>query len=61
MRQRLQHLGFRAPVGTTPETEEEAAERDAEAIAAFQAAQGLEETGALDDATRAALESEHGT
>ena len=60
VRQRLRHLGFRAPLGT-PETEEEANAADAEAIAAFQVSQGLEETGSLDDATLAALESEHGS
>jgi hypothetical protein len=59
VRQRLEHLGFRRPA--RGETEEEAAAADSEAIAAFQTSQGLEATGIIDDATRAALESAHGS
>jgi peptidoglycan hydrolase-like protein with peptidoglycan-binding domain len=61
VRQRLEHLGFRRPIRTTAETEEEAAEADSEAITAFQVSQGLDATGTLDDATHAALESAHGS
>ena len=59
VRQRLEHLGFRPPTGGAAGTAEETADADSEAIAAFQTSQGLDATGAIDDATRSALASAH--
>jgi type VI secretion system secreted protein VgrG len=59
-RRRLEHLGYRRPSDAN-ETEAEAAEADRVAIANFQRAQGLEPTGVMDDATRAALLAAHGS
>lgn len=54
VRMRLAHLGYlRAP-------HEDDAAFDA-AVAAFQAAQGLDVTGTVDDATRSALKQAHGS
>jgi hypothetical protein len=60
VRQRLQHIGYLRPA---PEglSEADAAGRDREAITNFQRAKGLPPTGTMDDATRAALDEEHGT
>lgn len=52
---RLVHLGYLPGLDAGDPA---AVER---AIAAFQSAQGIEPTGALDDATRAALETAHGS
>ena len=62
VRKRLQHLGYGRAPGAR---EEEVSDADAEvldrlAILAFQHAQGLKATGAMDDATRAALAKMHG-
>jgi Putative peptidoglycan binding domain len=57
VRQRLMHLGYHvmAPAAYTRDAEL------AQAIRAFQADQGLEVTGAIDDATRDALAQQHGS
>ena len=61
VRKRLEHLGYRAPTQGASESDAEAEEADRAAIAAFQAAKSLEETGELDDATKAALADAHGS
>jgi Putative peptidoglycan binding domain len=64
VRKRLQHLGFYrqpAPAGALDHTEDEQAECDQEALAAFQRISGLDATGVIDDATRAELLKRHGS
>jgi uncharacterized protein involved in type VI secretion and phage assembly len=61
VRKRLEHLGHRAATQGDSESDAEAEAADREAIAAFQTAQGMEATGTLDDATRAALADAHGS
>lgn len=57
VKKRLDHLGFR-----DPDAKEGADEVLSPAvIQAFQAAHGLEATGEIDDATRAAIEDAHGS
>lgn len=51
--QRLRNLGFLPPSGDVDEG------RLSGALRAFQRAQNMDETGALDDATRRAIEAEH--
>ncbi|MFO0618677.1 MAG: type VI secretion system tip protein TssI/VgrG [Polyangiaceae bacterium] len=59
-RKRLQHLGHQGyPAADASESDVEAADR--EALLAFQKARGLEQTGELDDATKAAIVREHGS
>lgn len=62
VRQRLQHLGFE---GYEPWTRNEGADIETDegrrAIAAFQRASGLSETGEADDDTRSALVAAHGS
>jgi murein L,D-transpeptidase YcbB/YkuD len=56
---RLQNLGFYArPSDPGPEARAEALRV---AVLRFQRAQGLGDTGVVDDATRAALAKEHGS
>ncbi|APR86243.1 Hypothetical protein A7982_11592 [Minicystis rosea] len=60
VRKRLLHLGY----GAAPSADEDVANEDLEAadrlaILAFQQDQGLEATGSMDDATRAALAKAH--
>jgi hypothetical protein len=59
VRQRLQHLGYLLP-GSETLSEDDVAARDRDAIAAFQSKKGLPPTGTINDATRAALDAEHG-
>jgi hypothetical protein len=62
--QRLEHLGHLLPRGLLPELTppgQQASQHElARALASFQRAFGLPETGALDEATRAALTRAHG-
>jgi hypothetical protein len=60
MRARLRNLGY---YGLQDDSSlmEDAAERDRQAILAFQHAEGLEETGKFDDTTRDALQKAHGS
>lgn len=61
VRQRLVHLGYLyEPDDTSDLTDEQNEARLAEALRQLQIARGLPETGALDDATRKALEEAHG-
>lgn len=59
VRKRLQHLGYGAGAGTGEDLEDDLEAADKLAILAFQQDQGIEPTGALDDATRAALAKAH--
>ena len=61
VRKRLEHLGFRKSSQGASESDVEAKEADRSAIEAFQAAKGLQATGELDDATKAALVDAHGS
>lgn len=56
---RLQHLGYLSPPGAERDPDHEATV--ARAIGRFQSASGLPVTGAVDDATRDALRSAHGS
>lgn len=59
-RKRLEHMGYRTPPSDEV-SESEAEQQDQKAINAFQRAHGLEPTGKLDDATKAAIVKEHGS
>src|SRR5262249_3005243 len=61
VRKRLEHLVYRKPTRGASESDSEAEEADRDAITAFQEAKGLEATGEMDDATRAALVDAHGS
>lgn len=61
--QRLEHLGYLLPRGLFPELAWREGQREhevARALAAFQRDQGLADSGALDEATTAALVRAHG-
>lgn len=60
LRQRLQQLGYLQPAPDAL-SEEAAAHRDQEAIAAFQRDKGLPATGTIDEPTRSAIDAAHGT
>lgn len=60
VRKRLQHLGYGSVAGVAEDASDEDAEgAERAAIGAFQADQGMEATGEMDDATRAALAKAH--
>lgn len=58
---RLRHLGYDEPQYSVPLTPDAEKERMEEAVAVFQHEHGLEPTGQVDDATRAALIEAHGS